>query len=193
MKDFPFIWLLFNTKTGKTILGIFIAYIVIRFLEWWIVPIIAAVIAVILLYEYYTVPKIVKEDKNSRKTKLIIGICLLTFALLFALGILYHQYWERHRYDELRYYIPPKTEKVIDDGKASIPGNVVNREIEKREPVKHSSYSSSSGSQSYSSNDDNDNDDDDENMRGWDPASEDDMDDNGMDRYIENTDEEGWD
>lgn len=31
------------------------------------------------------------------------------------------------------------------------------------------------------------------NMRGFDPASEDDMDDNGMSRYIENDDDEGWD
>ena len=35
--------------------------------------------------------------------------------------------------------------------------------------------------------------DDDDNMRGFDPASEDDMDDNGMSRYMENYDEEGWD
>ena len=32
-----------------------------------------------------------------------------------------------------------------------------------------------------------------DNMRGFDPASEDDMEDNGMSRYIENNDEEGWD
>ena len=32
-----------------------------------------------------------------------------------------------------------------------------------------------------------------DNMRGFDPASEDDMDDNGMSRYIENDDEDGWD
>lgn len=31
------------------------------------------------------------------------------------------------------------------------------------------------------------------NMRGWDPASEDDARENGMDRYMENDDEEGWD
>lgn len=31
-----------------------------------------------------------------------------------------------------------------------------------------------------------------DNMRGFDPASEDDMDDNGMDRYMENNDEGGW-
>ena len=32
-----------------------------------------------------------------------------------------------------------------------------------------------------------------DNMRGFDPASEDDMDYNGMRRYMENNDEEGWD
>ena len=32
-----------------------------------------------------------------------------------------------------------------------------------------------------------------DNMRGFDPASEYDMDDNGMRRYMENNDEEGWD
>lgn len=32
-----------------------------------------------------------------------------------------------------------------------------------------------------------------DNMCGFDPASEDDMDDNGMSRYIENNDDDGWD
>ena len=32
-----------------------------------------------------------------------------------------------------------------------------------------------------------------DNMRGFDPASEDDMDDNGMSRYMENYDDEGYD
>lgn len=31
-----------------------------------------------------------------------------------------------------------------------------------------------------------------DNMKGFDPPSEDDMDDNGMRRYMENNDEEGW-
>lgn len=34
--------------------------------------------------------------------------------------------------------------------------------------------------------------DDDDNMRGWDPASEDDMPDNGISRYSENNDKNGW-
>lgn len=67
---------------------------------------------------------------------------------------------------------------------------------EKKEPEEKSKASSTvkpasssravrSSSRSY--------DDDHDNMRGWDPASEDDMPDNGMSRYIENNDEEGWD
>ena len=48
-----------------------------------------------------------------------------------------------------------------------------------------SSRAARSSSRSY--------DDDYDNMRGWDPASEDDMPDNGMSRYMENNDEEGWD
>lgn len=32
-----------------------------------------------------------------------------------------------------------------------------------------------------------------DNLRGWDPASEDEMDDMGMTRYQENYDDEGWD
>ena len=58
---------------------------------------------------------------------------------------------------------------------------------EEVKPAKESFSSSSSvrsSSRSY--------DDDDDNLRGFDPASEDDMDDNGMSRYMENNDEEGW-
>ena len=43
--------------------------------------------------------------------------------------------------------------------------------------------SSSGSSEVHSSTD---------NMRGFDPASEDDMGDNGMRRFMENNDEEGW-
>ena len=56
------------------------------------------------------------------------------------------------------------------------------------EELPSKSYTPSShSSQSYSSSRD---DDDYDNMRGWDPASEDDMEDNGMRRYMENYDEE---
>ena len=50
----------------------------------------------------------------------------------------------------------------------------------------------SSASAAYSSSSSHESDDYD-NMRGFDPAFEDDTDDNGMSRYMENDDEEGWD
>ena len=62
--------------------------------------------------------------------------------------------------------------------------------FKKQDPGKHSpAISSSRGG--YSSNNDDEKEYD--NMRGFDPASEDDMEDNGMSRYMENKDEEGWD
>lgn len=56
---------------------------------------------------------------------------------------------------------------------------------EKPKPLKSSSASSASSHSRHSAKYDN--------MRGFGPASEDDMDDNGMSRYMENNDEEGWD
>ena len=56
---------------------------------------------------------------------------------------------------------------------------------EEEKPSAHVSSSSSSSRSSKSTKYDN--------MRGFDPSSEDDMDDNGMSRYMENNDEEGWD
>ena len=54
-------------------------------------------------------------------------------------------------------------------------------EMKPSTPVSSSSSSRAHESSSY------------DNLRGFDPASEDDMDDNGMSRYMENNDEEGWD
>ena len=58
-------------------------------------------------------------------------------------------------------------------------------EAEKETVSCPASVSSRSGSSRIHSSSDN--------MRGFDPASEDDMDDNGMRRFMENNDEEGWD
>lgn len=58
------------------------------------------------------------------------------------------------------------------------------KEAEIKSPKTVSPSSSSSSRRTYKESD---------NMRGFDPASEDDMDDNGMSRYMENTDDEGWD
>lgn len=52
--------------------------------------------------------------------------------------------------------------------------------------------SRSASSSSYPSSYYSDEDEDYDNMRGFDPASEDDMEDNGMSSYMENYDEEGW-
>ena len=54
-------------------------------------------------------------------------------------------------------------------------------EMKPSTPVSSSSSSRAHKSSSY------------DNMRGFDPASEDDMEDNGMSRYMENNDDEGWD
>lgn len=53
MKDFPIIWLLLNTKTGRVILGLLIVYVIASMLGWWTVPVVSALIGVILLYIYY--------------------------------------------------------------------------------------------------------------------------------------------
>jgi hypothetical protein len=62
---------------------------------------------------------------------------------------------------------------------------VLNDEPLKETVANPTSVSNSSGSSKVHSSSDN--------MRGFDPASEDDMHDNGMRRYMENNDEEGWD
>ena len=184
MKDFPFIWLLFYTNTGKAILGIIIVCFIVMIAGWWLVPIIAALIGGVLLYEYYTSPKNTKKYINRKKNKLIAGYSFLIFALLFALGYTYYLY-KKSMDDELLYYVPSETYEVVEDN--SVPDSVATMETEKPKPVQARPSTSSSYSSSSSVDDDYDN------MRGFDPASEDDMDDNGMSRYMENTDDEGWD
>lgn len=72
----------------------------------------------------------------------------------------------------------PAVEQSVPDTTSTV------QEEAPKTAVPISSSSSSSHSQKSRSYD---------NMRGFDPASEDDMDDNGMSRYMENNDEEGWD
>ncbi|MCR5129912.1 MAG: hypothetical protein K6C10_00420 [Prevotella sp.] len=59
-------------------------------------------------------------------------------------------------------------------------------ESKSRGEKRQSAMSSISSHQSTTTDDEYDN------MRGFDPPSEDDMDDNGLSRYMENNDEEGW-
>ena len=88
-----------------------------------------------------------------------------------------------------------QTEPITNDDRGSVeqsePDTIASSVQEKVPEAKekpstpvNSSSVSSSRSQKSSSYD---------NMRGFDPASEDDMDDNGMSRYMENDDDEGWD
>ena len=67
-------------------------------------------------------------------------------------------------------------------------------EEKKEAPVSSSRSSSVSSSRTYgSSSSYRHKEKEPDNMRGFDPASEDDMHDNGMTRYMEVNDEEGWD
>ena len=72
----------------------------------------------------------------------------------------------------------------VDSATTSSNVQTDNNVIEEHKPSSVCS-SSSSSSRSHKHRYDN--------MRGFDPASEDDMEDNGMSRYMENNDEEGWD
>jgi hypothetical protein len=73
------------------------------------------------------------------------------------------------------------TEAVEEDSSFDV-GLVEEQSVKvKASPPQSGKNSSSKGAGTY------------DNMRGFDPASEDDMDDNGMSRYMENDDEEGWD
>lgn len=126
MKDFPFIWLLFNTKTGKVILGLLIGYIIVR----------------------------------------LVGM------------VSFNNRTYEHHYDPSQYETI-NTETDIEDD-TYVPDSVETDETDEPKPVK----STSSSRNTFKEPD---------NMRGFDPASEDDMDDNGMSRYMEANDDEGWD
>ena len=61
--------------------------------------------------------------------------------------------------------------------------------LQQTEATETKGYGSTGSRRSYSS----DVEEEEDNMRHFDPASEDDMDDNGMSRFMENNDDEGWD
>lgn len=63
--------------------------------------------------------------------------------------------------------------------------SIISRNASNKSTINSAAKSSYSSPSSYP--------DDYDNMRGFDPASEDDMPDNGMTRYMENYDDEGWD
>jgi len=185
MHFFPFIWLLFNSRIGQIILAVLIGFFLIYMLGWWLVPIIAALIALFLLMDYVFTPKCDKK-KTVNRVELATGIFFSVFATVW--GCLMPDMFSMDEYgghnlgnDEI-YEVRVDTLGYEPDSIAMDSGNT---ESVKAEPVKTHSYSSSVSRSYYD-------DDDDDEMRGFDPASEDDMDENGIDRYMENNDEEGW-
>ena len=104
-------------------------------------------------------------------------ICILALSLfLLSCG-------NRNRQE----HTPSLTHEILEEEATQVV-DTVNRfeECQKADEAKVSSKSAASSSSrahkpsSY------------DNMRGFDPASEDDREDNGMSRYMENNDEEGW-
>jgi hypothetical protein len=86
----------------------------------------------------------------------------------------------------------PKSERDINDEQPAIeltmPDTVAEaQEKETKKDEERSMTKDVKPSSSYSNKSS-----DDDNMRGFDPASEEDMPDNGMKRYMENNDDEGW-
>ena len=53
MNGVSILWLLFNTKIGRIILGILIGYIVVVIMGWWLIPIILVIIAIFVLADSY--------------------------------------------------------------------------------------------------------------------------------------------
>ena len=185
MRDFPIIYLLLYTKTGRVILAILVGYTIISLIGWWLIPIITALFGALSLYLYKKWPRY-NKDKKRIKTDLVVGICLIVFAILSSLFMLFQVYREL-LFDYFEGYRDPmRTEEVVDTVDTSNwePDTII---VPESKGAKTSvSVGSSSSSYSHkSSNYDN--------MRGFDPTSEDDMDDNGMSRYMENNDDEGWD
>ncbi|MBR5377599.1 MAG: hypothetical protein IK135_00580 [Bacteroidales bacterium] len=84
-------------------------------------------------------------------------------------------------------YTPPVLHEVVEEETARVVDTLKTTETrQKAEETKApSTPASSSASHPHKSSSY-------DNMRGFDPASEDDKEDNGMSRYMENNDEEGW-
>ena len=203
MSAFPYLWLLFNTTLGRIILGIVVVFLIIRILGWWLIPIISVIAAIILFSEYYSQQNFLKhyEDitdearelyDSKNKMKLVAGIILLVVALAFVAGWAYNNYTENRRYSSSRSFNPSAPKDELIDSRTYKPENKTTEKVESNEPVKSNTYSPSSSSRSYTPSYESD-DDNEDNMRGFDPVSEDvDDDDNGMTEFMEANDEEGY-
>ena len=187
-----------GTRIGRVILGLLIVYFFVALMGWAIVPFLAIIIGGLCIHASISGIEYCEKGVKMRKTPLIVGSFFLVFALLFIIGSRYYNEKERLARKTYHYYVPSKTEETVDDD-TYVPDSVITTKMEKPKSVR-ASHPSTSSSQTVSSYyfsssylDDDEEEDDDDNMRGFDPASEDDMEDNGMSRYMENTDDEGWD
>ena len=187
-----------GTRIGRVILGLLIVYFFVALMGWAIVPFLAIIIGGLCIHASISGIEYCEKGVKMRKTPLIVGSFFLVFALLFIIGSRYYNEKERLARKTYHYYVSSKTEETIDDD-TYVPDSVIITKTEKPKAVRTSRPSTSSSqtvsSYYFSSSylDDDEEEDDDDNMRGFDPASEDDMEDNGMSRYMENTDDEGWD
>lgn len=164
------------------ILGLFVVFVIVNLVGWWLVPIIAVLIGALVLNNY-AVTKV-----NKKRSELVTGICLLVFAVLFTLFYVFYMNRKRYFPEESPSDEPIWKEEVIEEDTSTWepPSDTASISVtEKTKIMNSNTVSSASHSYSY--------DEDDDNMRGFDPASEDDMDDNGMSRYMEANDDEGWD
>ena len=188
-----------GTRIGRVILGLLIVYFFVALMGWAIVPFLAIIIGGLCIHASISGIEYCEKGVKMRKTPLIVGSFFLVFALLFIIGSRYYNEKERLARKTYHYYVSSKTEETIDDD-TYVPDSVITTKMEKPKSVR-ASHPSTSSSQTVSSyyfsssylDDGDEEEDDDDNMRGFDPASEDDMEDNGMSRYMENTDDEGWD
>lgn len=122
MDGFAFLWLLFNTNWGKTLLGIFIVLIIVIGLGWWTVPVIAVLLTLPIFLDLFNGIKVTKQDIR-------IGVGLLVFAVLFSLGIIFFKdisRWYRH----LSHKPKPVSEEMVTDTCSAEPDTIIVDPIE---------------------------------------------------------------
>ena len=124
--------------------------------------------------------KFAEEDRiaNAQRAGCVV-IILVVVAIIAFLGVRVYEVYFKPTYP-----LMPDGFQLYDTDTISTRDSV-EKEMPKEEPkvTLPTSSSSSSGKSSYKHND---------NMRGFDPPSEDDMDDNGMSRYMNAYDDEDW-
>ena len=166
---------------------------------WWILGGIALMFIAIYIHADYKASKEIKrlkgeddEDSNEHLVLyMVIGIAILVGIALTCYFL--------SRPEEPKYPRRPLTTEEIrrrdslreESRKEQLRWDSIYRAKEKARKLEHEEYIRkmardivNSGKKDTRKSD---------NMRGWDPASEDDLKDNGMDRYMENDDERGWD